>query len=222
MKKMLVVLFALCLAFSVSFAETVDESFYVGTWVNYAFLKDGGFSVTMFHLSDDHTAHFLIRHVPADLDSSGRENIKTWSADGNNVSVVTGNTTLDLFVTDDYRLARDIYGGYEIYEKVGGPFASAGKPVDDSCISIPTGVYVAGEDFPAGTYRIELENDKIGGVVLLYESIDKVNTAFAYLYEYSLNTRSSSPVVGKIVINEGNALAVRNTTIILKPYEGLK
>lgn len=220
MKRLLVVMFALCLVFSVSFAETVDESFYVGTWVNYAFLKDGGFSVTMFHLSDDHTAYFLIRHVPADLDSSGRENIKTWSAEGNNVSVVTGNTTLDLFVTDDYRLARDIYGGYEIYEKVGGQFSGAGKQVDDSCISIPTGVYVAGEDFPAGTYRIELENDKNSGVIVLYENMEDTKKAFSYLHEYILDKNNHT--IGKMIIDDGNVLDVRNTVIVLFPYEGLK
>ena len=88
-------------------------------------------------------------------------------------------------------------------------------------ITVPSGVYVAGEDFPAGTYRVELADPDNSGVFLLYDSISDVNTAFAYLYEYRIS-KNSSPVVGKIEIKSGNALAVRNTVIVLLPYEGLQ
>ena len=108
------------LPFSVSLAETVDESFYIGTWVHFDYLRTGGFYVELFHLSEDHTAYYLLRSVDTDLYSTGRENIRTWFADGNDLHVVTGNTVLDLFVTADYRLAQKVAGGYIIYEKAGG------------------------------------------------------------------------------------------------------
>lgn len=218
MKKIIALFISILLTITMASAEIVDESFYVGTWVHFAMLTDGGFTYTLFRLEEDHTAYFSIRHVPADLDSSGRENIKTWSASGNNVEIVTGNVSLDLFVTDDYRLARKIYGGYEIYERVGS--SENNDNSTSSSLAIPSGVYVAGEDFPAGTYRIELENEKNTGVIVLYENMEDTKRAFSYLYEYSMT--KSSPVVGKMIIEPGNVLDVRNTVVVLLPYEGLK
>ena len=110
---------------SCAVAETVDESFYVGTWICFFHLENGGFSYFLFDLAEDHTAYISIHSVSPDLTSSGRDNIKTWSADGNDLHVVTGNTVWDLFVTSDYRLAEEIPGGYYVFEKVGG----AGKDV---------------------------------------------------------------------------------------------
>lgn len=120
MKKTLLILSIVFVFCCVASAETVDESFYIGTWVHFDFLRTGGFYVEMFHLAEDHSAYYLLRSVSPDLKSDGRENIKTWSAIGNDLHVVTGNTSLDLFVTSDYRLAQKITGGYIIYEKVGG------------------------------------------------------------------------------------------------------
>lgn len=102
-------------------AETVDESFYIGTWVCFFHLPDGGFAYFLFDLAQDHTACVSLRSVNADLESSGRDNIKTWWAEGNDLHVITGNTTWDLFVTSDYRLAERIIDDYYyIFEKVGG------------------------------------------------------------------------------------------------------
>ena len=87
-------------------------------------------------------------------------------------------------------------------------------------ITVPSGVYIAGEDFPAGKYRIELENVKNSGVIVLYKNMEDTTKAFSYLHEYIMN--KDKPVVGKMVIEEGYVLDVRSTTIILMPYEGLK
>lgn len=219
MKKIITILLIIMFFSSASFAETVDESFYIGTWVSFQYLRTQGCTITLFHLDEDHTCYFLLRSFSNADDGNGRENVKTWSANGNNLSIVTGNTTWDLFVTSDYKLAKKIPGGYEVYERVGG--LSSGSSESNGGIKVPSGVYVAGEDFPAGTYRVELADPDNGGVFLLYDSISDVNTAFAYLYEYRIS-KYDSPVVGKIEIKAGNALAVRNTVIVLLPYEGLQ
>lgn len=219
MKKTIALIISILLTITWAGAEIVDESFYVGTWVHFAMLTDGGFTYTLFRLEDDHTAYFSIRHVPADLDSSGRENIKTWSASGNNVEIVTGNVSLDLFVTDDYRLARKIYGGYEIYERVG---TSKKKNGSSDGTTVPSGIYVAGEDFDAGTYTIKLADENRGGIVKLFDSMEKAEDSLGWKYNYYLGPLYGTSEIGKIVIEEGNALEVNSTTVILLPYEGLK
>ena len=222
MKNLIALLLCFVTIFSFAQAEIVDESFYVGTWVSFQYLKTGGCTISLFHLDENHKCYFLLRAFSDSEDGHGRENIKTWSSNGNNLTIVTGNTSWDLFVTRDYRLAMENYGSYEIFEKVGGSVNSTSSASKDpSAITVPSGVYVAGEDFPAGTYRVELADPDNGGVFLLYDSISDVNTAFAYLYEYRIS-KYSSPVVGKIEITDGNALDVRNTVIVLLPYEGLQ
>lgn len=89
-------------------------------------------------------------------------------------------------------------------------------------IKVPSGVYVAGEDFPAGVYRIELIDESKSSHVRLYESMEKVTKAFSYDYDYDLGSYYGSSVVGKIQISEGNALEIRGSSVLLVPYEGLK
>lgn len=218
MKKIITILLIIMFFSSASFAETVDESFYIGTWVSFQYLRTQGCTITLFHLDEDHTCYFLLRSFSNADDGNGRENVKTWSANGNNLSIVTGNTTWDLFVTSDYKLAKKIPGGYEVYERVGG--LSSGSSESNGGIKVPSGVYVAGEDFPAGIYSIKLENEKNGGVIVLYENMEDTRKAFSYLHEYSLN--KNNPLVGKMIIKDGNVLDVRNTIIVLLPYEGLQ
>ena len=100
--------------------------------------------------------------------------------------------------------------------------AKSHKEESKEPITVPSGVYIAGEDFPAGVYRIELAEGSSSGHVKLYENKEKVKKAFGYIYDYDLGSFYGSTTVGKIEILDGNALEVRNSTIVLKQYEGLK
>lgn len=96
------------------------------------------------------------------------------------------------------------------------------KEENSDSITVPSGVYIAGEDFLPGTYRIELAEGLNYGHVKLYENKEKVKKAFSYIHDYDLGEYYGSDVVGKIEILEGNALEVINSTILLKKYEGLR
>ena len=96
------------------------------------------------------------------------------------------------------------------------------KEENSDSITVPSGVYIAGEDFLPGTYRIELAEGLKYGHVKLYENKEKVKKAFSYIHDYDLGEYYGSDVVGKIEILEGNALEVINSTILLKKYEGLR
>lgn len=91
-----------------------------------------------------------------------------------------------------------------------------------SPITVPAGVYTAGEDFPAGVYRIEIINESNTSHIRLYDNMEKIAKAFSYKYDYDIGSYYGSTVVGKIEILEGNALEVRGSAVQLVPYEGLK
>ena len=224
MKKLfLLVLVIVMFACSVAQADPA----YLGAWT--AVLESG--EITVFRLLPDHSVYYLFQAFPAGTPVSG---IFTWEeVDDQTFSIINGQgdpVGVYSMLNKNRILDRNdiIYANTLISVPMNQiSFSSTPEPQptetpEPAGITVPSGIYTAGDDFPAGTYRIELADPDNSGVVLLYESISDVNTAFAYLYEYSLNNRSGSPVVGKIEIKDGNTLAVRNTVVILLPYEGLK
>lgn len=117
----------------------------------------------------------------------------------------------------------DFDKGFSTYD---GTFKADALIIPDSSvispITVPSGVYTAGEDFPAGVYRIELINESNTSHIRLYDNMEKVTKAFSYKYDYDIGSYYGSTVVGKIEILEGNALEVRGSAVQLVPYEGLK
>lgn len=223
MRKVITILITFVMLLS---SAALADPAYIGAWT--AILDTG--EITVFRLLPDHTAYYLAQAFPASVPVSGifaweeidDQSFRIFNAQGDPVgeySMLNKNRIIDKNSV--------IYAGTMIsvpldqitFENTPEPEST--ETPEPAGINVPSGVYVAGEDFPAGTYRIELSNQDNGGVVLLYDSISDVNTAFAYLYEYRLSNYDS-PVVGKIEIKAGNALAVRNTVIVLLPYEGLK
>lgn len=87
---------------------------------------------------------------------------------------------------------------------------------------IPQGIYIAGEDFPVGAYRIERGVATGGGYVKIYESMDDINKPFGYIRDYYLGSLTDDgQAIGKFVFEKGYVLSAE-TTILLIPYEGLK
>ena len=81
-------------------------------------------------------------------------------------------------------------------------------------VRVPQGTYIIGEDIPAGTYRIEI-TDGTG----FYDLYDKPD---GRLLQTGL-TGSLYDVteIGKITLEEGNALKFVNSTFIFYPYTGI-
>lgn len=220
-------LFLLVLVFVMLLGSTAQaDPEYIGAWT--AVLETG--EIVFFRLLPDHSVYYLAQAFPAGVPASG---IFAWEEiDGQTFRIINGqgDPVGEYSMLNKNRiLDRNdiIYASTLISVPMNQiSFSSTPEPQPTETpepvgITVPSGVYVAGEDFPAGTYRVELADPDNGGVFLLYDSISDVNTAFAYLYEYRIS-KYSSPVVGKIEIEAGNALAVRNTVIILLPYEGLQ
>lgn len=81
-------------------------------------------------------------------------------------------------------------------------------------VKVPPGVYIIGEDIPAGTYRVEIT----GGTGFY----DLRQEADGHLITTGLTGKSYDVTeIGKMVLEDGNELKLYNSTFVLYPYTGL-
>lgn len=210
MKKTIILLLisALVIPLAAS-ADTISESFYVGTWVLTQRLNhDDGESITLIHLTDDHKAYFIIQTLYDDgSPGSGRTAVKTWSASGNKVVVQIGeNSKLFLKVKDQNTLQDDEYRPQDLYVRVGSGSQDPAGDLESGLILYP-GQYIIGEDLPAGNYRFELyqyESD-------IYIHRDPDNA----LWRAFASVTEKSPVYAKITVYDGERLDVVAFPVII-------
>lgn len=235
MKKLFVLLLAIMLLIASSSAA--ETSKYFGTWVSISY-AGGTYFLTLFQLFDDHTAYYLSRDVEADGIEQYNESIIEWEETDDGIILhVNDNYSPHLhehaegWLHDGGTIMKTYYHKtFPVSVPSAGSTASGSTPaaaadldpIPAEGLTVPSGVYIADEDFPSGIYRIELADDKKGGIIKLYNKKSDMSRAFSYLYEYTLGSFYGVTVVGKIEINPGNVLDVINTTIKLLPYEGLK
>lgn len=83
------------------------------------------------------------------------------------------------------------------------------------------GMYIAGEDFEPGPYRIELAYPDSFSFIDIYKNKEKVTELIGYFKEYYLSSESNNSVIGRVDLEAGYVLST-GTTILLIPYEGIK
>ena len=223
MKKVITFLLAFVIFLS---SVAFSEPSFAGAWATVRDLDESVTEIVVLRVFPNNTAFYSRQQFTEEAVVEEESLICSWeTTDDGSFSLIseTGEIIGTYSLINDKRLlsADNILARFDFYARetaVQEPEPT--EATEPAGITVPSGVYVAGEDFPAGTYRVELADPDNGGVFLLYDSISDVNTAFAYLYEYRIS-KYDSPVVGKIEIKEGNALTVRNTVVILLPYEGL-
>ncbi len=214
MKKILLFCLILITLFSVAIAEHYKG--YCGTWFFERELKGPYYHFELFHFFEDGSGYYVSGIIDkGDIDDCLEVPI-IWEQNDSGVRVLINKGYQNYTLLDDGTLSDGGSFAPSVFCKLNSqPPYTAG-----SGFTVPSGVYIAGEDFPAGTYRIEMEDESNTGVIVLYENMEDTKRAFSYLHEYSMTKKT--PVVGKMVIEPGNVLDVRNTIIILLPYEGLK
>ena len=216
MKK--VITFVMLFVMIVLFSSALADSGFEGTWFYDIELKGSYYSYILIHLFEDGSGLYssdIIDSGEVDNDPAGVA--ISWEPCEVGVRIHFSSGYRDFHLLDDGRLSDGSSFAPSVFTKMDG---QPPRFVPGSGITVPSGVYTAGDDFPAGTYRIELENEKNSGVIVLYDNMEDTKKAFSYLHEYTLDKNNTT--VGKMIIEDGNILDVRNTVIVLLPYEGLK
>lgn len=86
-------------------------------------------------------------------------------------------------------------------------------------VHIPIGVYTVGEDIPAGSYRVKLENNQDNSVISLNyiddEGKKRVSGSFA------LGDIYGAYEVGKMTLENGQIVIIDFAPVVFFPYSGL-
>ena len=222
MKK--IVAFLALMVMSVCCVFACADSELTGTWFYERETKGPYYYYDLLHLFEDGTGYNSSNIVDSGLIDEDPINILfTWEPCDVGIKIYFANGFKIYYLQNDGRLSSGKSFAPTVYSKLNSitqnPTQNSSQ---SSSITVPSGVYIAGEDFPAGIYRIDLADENHSGNIRLYENMAEVKEAFSYIYDYDLGSYYGTVAVGKIVIEEGNALEVRRTTVVLSPYEGLK
>ena len=81
-------------------------------------------------------------------------------------------------------------------------------------VQLPTGTYIAGEDIPAGSYRIHVDRELIN--LFVHTSTDRRD----YKYNLMPGTLYNDQEIGKLTLSPGNVLEITGP-IMIYIYEGI-
>lgn len=214
MKRFFCLLLVLVLFPFVSLSDS-DEGLYIGTWIYTDYLVNGTLQFIIMDLKDDHSAVTVFGEADGDdTKVPGRSFIGTWSQTGKGIHVVSGhNTSKDLFLTDDGRIAEKHAGFTYVYYRIkkheSNDTADVPVPLSmlETGVQIPTGTYIIGEDIPAGTYRFDM--NRSSSTVEYYDS----KKSYLPSTDFKLDTRSET--YARLTLEEGGKLIIKNSSIIL-------
>ena len=214
MKRFFCLLFVFVLFPLFSFSES-DEGLYIGTWIHTEYLTNGTLQFIIIDLKNDYSAVTVFGNADGDdMKVPGRSFIGTWSPTKKGIHVVSGsNTSKDLFLTDDGRIAETNYGITVVYYRIKKPelndasFGPVSLSMLETGVQIPTGTYIIGEDIPAGTYRFDM--NKSASSVEYYDNKKDLFPSS----DFNLNTRSET--YARLSMEEGGKLIIKNSSIIL-------
>lgn len=208
MKKVLVFVLVLALL-PFGLALAVDESQYVGTWIQEVPEDETGYyRVALLRLTADHQAYYAVQSFNPGEPGINRQSAKTWFVKGNGIHIILGeNTETDAIILDDGRLGFKLSGNaYSPYVKFIDPF-SVSEDEADSGVYVPGGYWTVGVDIPAGAYSVRLPK---GGASQNFAVFDKYNEDTGLYTRVVVNIiiDKNSPLLGKLELREGNVVHV--------------
>lgn len=81
----------------------------------------------------------------------------------------------------------------------------------DKEVTVPVGIYIVGEDIPAGNYTIRCGEDTGFNFVVRTATGKLVFSQYVY----------SGDHIGKVILQNGNKVEIDYSTVIFAPYKGL-
>lgn len=214
MKKLLCILVVLVsLAAVPAMAEKKPESFYYGTWICIA-ESDPEITLTAVTLQKRGEAYVLSLKYSQDVIVKESAEIRKWSVtdDGIRLTRANGKKT-ELQLTSDDELGSYSgmsYSGYIRYRNS----IKVKTQQDSDSFEVPKGIYIIGEDIPAGNWRIELRSNST--FIGVYSNQSAFDEGLAYFSEV---LSGSDTVVGKLPLKDGNIIELTGNVLFV-PYKG--
>lgn len=216
MKKTMILLLALLLCLPVS-GLAVDESQFVGTWIQETYDEETGrYSYELLRLTADHQAYYSVQSFEPGKEGFSRQSAKTWSIKGNGIHIVLGNNSdTDAVILSDGRLGFKLTGdSYSPFVRINDKKEETARTLEmlKTGVTIPQGEYYIDEDIPAGRYVADAGSARLI-TLWIYDAKGWSN------YYYIGSSKNEQIMI--MNLEKGGKLRVDDASVIIREYTGL-
>ena len=171
MKKLIACLLLLCLILPVCYAEDLDKTQYVGTWVYTNETMNNGLALELLYLTEDQRAFYIYQTFDAEKSTYSKRYTGTWEPlGGDKIHIEIGDGFLSLNASSLYfsvlKTNHSSGAEYKMFVALGSDMLQRSVDYDledgvkqteqsQSGILVPVGQWRVGEDIPAGMYSIK-------------------------------------------------------------------
>jgi hypothetical protein len=224
MKKLIACLLLLCLILPVCYAEDLDETQYIGTWVYTKETANGGLTLEVMYLTEDHRVFYVYQTFDAEKSTYTQRHTGSWapweSGDGINIEIGEGYLSL----TGVYRknsglgLRHKSGADYKLFVALALDMlrrTANAVPVETG-VFVPGGYWEVGVDIPAGTYSVRRAENIRSQNFVVYQAYNEESERYTRTV---INTilNESNPQIGKFTLREGNVVWVDEGVYFDKP-----
>ena len=219
MKKLIACLLLVCLAMPLCFAEKIDESQYVGTWVYINETVNHGLVMEIIYLNEDHRVFYVYQTFDEEKSTYTQRKTGRWSlwTSGDGIHVEIGDGFLSLTgVSRAYSilsLRHQSGADYKQFVALGSDMLKRTANNSQETEQKQTGVYVpggyweVGVDIPAGTYSVRRAENISSQNFVVYEAYNPESGRYT---RTTVNTilDKNNPQIGKFKLYDGNIVWV--------------
>lgn len=83
-------------------------------------------------------------------------------------------------------------------------------------VTVPVGVYIIGDDIPAGEYRVEFEKPSGYAFVFIYDEGSSRTKN-----KYHLSVKDDNLTIGKLALEKGQTIDIQDAEVVFYTYTGL-
>ena len=167
MRKILACLLLVCLALPLCHAEEIDESQYVGVWIEVSETINRGMVAELMCLTEDHRVFYIRQTFDAEKPTLSYRHLGTWTPRGSEgISIEIGDGFLSLTAVSmvygvldakyasgaDYKMF--VAQASDMMTRMANEALSTEPEEKESGVYIPAGFWTVGEDIPAGVYSV--------------------------------------------------------------------
>lgn len=228
MRKILACLLILGLLLPLCHAEDLDETQYIGTWVYTKETANGGLTLEVMYLTEDHRVFYVYQTFDAEKSTYTQRHTGSWAPweSGDGINIEIGNGFLSLTgvsrVYSVLNLRHQSGADYKQFVALGSDMlrraennAQETKP-EQTGVYVPGGYWEVGVDIPAGTYSVRRAESIRSQNFVVYQAYNEESERYTRTV---INTilNESNPQIGKFTLREGNVVWVDEGVYFDKP-----